>query len=71
VPLFKEGEQVRCDYPVNGLRFGALYRVIAVRSKDPFYWGRCVEVRDIETGLQPPDNSAGFFPWRFSRLVPR
>jgi hypothetical protein len=67
IPEFREGERVRCIEQVNGLRYRGLYKVTAVRSTDAFYWGRVIEVREVDTGLVPTDGKYGYFAWRFER----
>lgn len=63
------GIHVVCLFPVNGLRYGAIYRVTEVLTGDPFYYGNCIRLHDVERDEPVDDDFAGFFPWRFEVSV--
>lgn len=62
IPAFRSGMIVRCEWPVNGLRFGAEYMITRVRYEDPW---PCIEVCDSHTGIATEGGQAGYFDWRF------
>ena len=57
------GAIVHCNWPVNGLSYGADYLVKAVRHE---VMGPFLIIVNSHTGLQPEGGSAGYFPWRFT-----
>lgn len=65
--VIREGMEVVCRHPVNGLYYGGRYRVKAILSDDMFYQAPPLVVQPID--VPGPTSPDGYFPWRFSPIA--